>query len=91
MSQRATRDDRWVSRAGKQMLLIGLVLVGMWLGARGQDRHGGVFLLIAGAPLTIIGAAIAIAAWAFRPASDPMRDPFGSGTEDQDRDNVRHN
>ena len=91
MPHRATYSDRWVARTGRTILIIGLVLLGMWLSARGEDRHGGVFLLIAGAPLTLIGAAIAIAAWAFRPGRDPLRDPFGTGTDGGDSGEVRHN
>ena len=91
MPQRATHSDRWVARSGRAILIIGLILIGMWLSARGEDRHGGVFLFIAGAPLTIIGAAIAIAAWAFRPGPDALRDPVGTGTDTEDSATVRHN
>ena len=90
MSQ-ASQSDRWVSRAGRTILIIGLVLLGMWLDGRGNQPHGAFMLFIADVPLTIIGAAITIAAWAFRPGPDPLRDPFGTGIDGEDPDNARHN
>jgi hypothetical protein len=90
MPQRAPTSDRWVSRTGRRILLIGLLLLAMWVHAR-DEPHGAFMLFVAGAPLTIIGAAITIAAWAFRLGPDPLRDPFGTGTEAEDSDEVRHN
>jgi hypothetical protein len=78
------------NRTGPTILIIGLVLLAMWR-CSGEDPHGGAFLGITAIPLIIIGAAITIAVWAFRPGPDPLRDPFGTGTDVEDSDEVRHN
>ena len=91
MAQRAPNPDgKWIARAGLTILGVGIFLLIGWLYERGRGPHGGGFLFIGAVPLIIIGGAIVVAAWAFRPGPDPLRDPRGTDAE-QDSDRVRHN
>jgi hypothetical protein len=44
--------------AGGVLLLFGVVLLGLWLGAHSSDRHGALFLLGGGGLLSLAGAAV---------------------------------